>query len=431
LQDHLADSQWWPAEELEKRRDVELSSLLEHAWRTVPAQRPRLEAAGYRPGEQLDPDVWQRIEPLTRAELQENGDEFRSTATPADHGDILNVSSSGSTGRPLTIHGTLRDAAIGKAFLLRYHLWHNTDFALPMAMIRKFRRGEADYPDGIRRDRWGDQGTYPFPTGPAAGLSIHAGIEQQAEWLRRHPPGYLVTYPSNLGALARHCADIGLELPGLRHVMTLSETLSGEDREACRLAWGVQVIDQYSAREVGLIAAQCPEHPHYHVQAERVVVEVLDGDGEPCAPGQVGRVIVTSLHNYEQPLIRYAIGDFAEFGEPCACGRGLPVLKRILGRDRGMMVTPDGGRYWPFFGAAGFPAITPVCQHQFVQREPGAIVCRFVVARPLTAEEEAGLRDHIGARLPYPFRLDFSYVTAISRAESGKFEEFRCEVTPD
>lgn len=430
LQEHLADSQWWSPEELRRRQEVELAALLDHAWRTVPAQRPRMEDAGYRPGQPVDDDVWLRIAPITRAELQGAGASFRSRATPADHGDILSVSSSGSTGRPLTIFGTVRDAAIGKAFLLRYQLWHGVDFSQTLVFIRKYRRQDADYPNGTAHDRWGDTATYPFPTGPSAGLSIHENVETQAEWLRRNPPGYLGTYPSNLRYLARHCREIGLKLPGLKKVMTVSETLSPEDREACLAAWNVPVIDHYSAREIGTAACQCPEHEHYHVQAERLILEVLAPDGTTCGPGETGRIVVTSLHNYEQPLIRYDIGDYAEVGGPCPCGRGLPVLTRVLGRSRGMMVTPDGHRYWPFFGATGFPAIAPVLQHQFIQRSPGRIEGRLVVARPLTNDEEARLRAHIMARVPHPFRLDFTYVDRIPRSLGGKFEDFRNEV-PD
>jgi phenylacetate-coenzyme A ligase PaaK-like adenylate-forming protein len=62
-------------------------------------------------------------------------------------------------------------------------------------------------------------------------------------------------------------------------------------------------------------------------------VEVLDEEGRPCAPGETGRVVATSLNNFAMPLIRYETGDTAEVGAPCPCGRGLPVLTRIMGRD--------------------------------------------------------------------------------------------------
>jgi phenylacetate-CoA ligase len=109
------------------------------------------------------------------------------------------------------------------------------------------------------------------------------------------------------------------------------------------------MVDMYTCQEAGYLALQCPDHPHYHVQSENVLLEVVDDQGLPCAPGEVGRVLVTSLNNFATPLIRYEIGDYAEVGAACSCGRGLPVLKRIMGRYRNLLTLPDGtraGRDW-------------------------------------------------------------------------------------
>ena len=88
----------------------------------------------------------------------------------------------------------------------------------------------------------------------------------------------------------------------------------------------------YTCQEAGYLALQCPDYPHFHVQSENVLLEVVDDVGQPCGPGEVGRVLITSLNNFATPLIRYELGDYAEVGAPCPCGRGLPVLKRIMGR---------------------------------------------------------------------------------------------------
>ena len=103
-----------------------------------------------------------------------------------------------------------------------------------------------------------------------------------------------------------------------------------------------------------------------------------------CAPGQIGRIVVTSLHNFAMPLIRYDIGDFAQVGEACDCGRGLPVLTRILGRVRNTLVTADGKRYWPVFGTRALMDSAPVRQYQFVQKSPQRIQARVVASAPLT-----------------------------------------------
>ena len=78
------------------------------------------------------------------------------------------------------------------------------------------------------------------------------------------------------------------------------------------------------------------------MQAENVLLEIIDAAGNPLPPGNVGRVVITVLHNLAMPLIRYEIGDYAAFGGECTCGRGLPVLERIVGRARNMLRLPDG-----------------------------------------------------------------------------------------
>jgi phenylacetate-CoA ligase len=130
------------------------------------------------------------------------------------------------------------------------------------------------------------------------------------------------------------------------------------------------------------------------------------------------------------PLVRYELGDYAEMGEPCACGRGLPVIRRILGKTRHMLRLPDGSMHFPRFGEARFPRIAPVQQFQVVQQSLEAIEVRLVVARALTGDEEAKLRDHVLEHLKHPFGISFAYVADIPRAASGKYEDFRCEVAP-
>ncbi len=179
-----------------------------------------------------------------------------------------------------------------------------------------------------------------------------------------------------------------------------------------------------------MIALQCPEHPHYHVQAESVLVEILNGGGKPCAPGETGRMVVTDLHNFATPLIRYEIGDHAEVGEACPCGRGLSVLNRILGRVRNMATLPSGETFWPRFYSDDLAKVAPIRQAQLVQRSVHDIDVRLVVARALTAEEEERLKSVILRYLGHPFRLGFTYMDEIPRSASGKYEDFLSLVEP-
>lgn len=432
FQKRLQDSQWWSTDGLLEHQLRLVRRLLAHAHRTVPFHQARIDAAGIDPESSPTLADWRRLPALTRRDLQRAGDGLASVATPSEHGAILTNTSSGSTGAPVTVQGTTFDAWVFKSLNLRHCLWHPHDFAGRFVSIRHVGKEKADYPAGATYQRWADMATFPFATGPAAALSIRASISEQAEWLVRQDPDYLLSYPSNLLGLARHCERHGIVLPHLEHVVTFGEVVNSEVRDAVLQAWDAPLIDIFSAQEVGMIADQCPDHEHYHVQGETMLVEVVDALGESCAPGQVGRVLVTPLFNYAMPLLRYELGDYAEVGRHCPCGRGLPVLTRILGRERNaLLVAPTGERYWPAFGSRKFTSIAPIVQHQFVQKDTDWIEGRLVTERPLSADEEAQLRSHIQSRLPWPFRITFAYRDDIPRNAGGKFENFISELTPE
>jgi phenylacetate-CoA ligase len=139
--------------------------------------------------------------------------------------------------------------------------------------------------------------------------------------------------------------------------------------------------------------------------------------------------VVTTLHNFAMPLIRYEIGDYAEVGKPCECGRGLPVLNRILGRQRNMLVFPDGEKRWPVFGINDLAQDLPFVQYQFIQKKPNLLEARLVVERILNKDEEARFINSVHQYLNYPFSIEFTYLDNIPRSKGGKFEDFISEVT--
>jgi phenylacetate-CoA ligase len=157
-------------------------------------------------------------------------------------------------------------------------------------------------------------------------------------------------------------------------------------------------------------------------------VEVLREDGNPCAPGEVGKVVLTDLHSFALPLIRYDVGDFAEVAPASPCGRGLPAIRRVLGRVRNMLVHADGRKVWPLFPDRRFSEIAPVRQYQIVQKSLDHIEARMVLEQPLTTAQGAALRDAIGTALGREFRIDVIEVEGIPRTAAGKFEDFRSEV---
>ena len=343
----LEQSQWLPGDQLRAQQLRQLRQVINHAFSTVPFYRERFQQAGVNPQRDDIEALLEELPVLKRADVQAAGDSLASTQSPESHGKPGVIVTSGSTGRPIRVLTTNLTRFFWRCFTLRDHIWQRRDFSGKLAVIRYQEAGKAEPPRGEHIREWGPGTSTLYRTGPAAILSIRTDTSTQAEWLQREAPAYLLSYPSNLMALAHHFESNGLSLPGLKEVATLGEALGDGLRAAVSRAWGVPLVDMYTSQEIGYIALQCPDNEHYHVQSENVIVEILDENDRPCAPGHSGRVVVTGLHNFAMPLLRYAIGDYAEAGASCSCGRGLPVINRILGRVRNMLVLPGGEQRWP------------------------------------------------------------------------------------
>ena len=359
---------------------------------------------------------------LTRRELLSAKDMLCSEV-PAGHAPFYEARTSGSTGEPVAVRRTVMSNIDWLAMTLREHLWQRRDFRGSLCAVR------ANIHEAKRIADWGPPVSMLFDTGPSLGIPIGMDIASQTSLIAEFRPDSLLVYPNNLRGIMRECAARGINLPSLRHIRMIGETLSPQLRGDIRDFSSARIADCYSSQEIGYIACECPDSPLYHVMAESVIVEILDADGAPCRDGEVGRVVVTDLHNFATPLIRYDIGDYAEPGPACPCGRGLPTLKRILGRERNLILMPDGTRHWPLVGYARFREIAPVLQFQLLQDGRESVVVRLVVERPLRTSEEDGLRAHIQASLGFAFPLRFDYFeNRIPTGPSGKFEEFVCAV---
>ncbi len=424
----LDQSQWWSADVLAAAQFGQLNRLVAHAYNSVPLYRQRLSAIGYAPGQAMTPDLWRSLPILSRRDIQQAGRSLQSTLVPPDHGATSTGSTSGSTGVPVTVAKTALEQFFWAGFTLREEAWHRRDKQAKLAVIRGFHDNLSAYPNGAHYPDWGHPVAAIFHTGPAATLSITTSLEHQAEWLVRQNPGYILSAATNLMFLARHFRDRNLTLPNLKGLRSFGEVVDAEVRETCRAVWGAEIADIYTTVETGYIALQCPAHDHLHVQSEAAVVEVLDAAGAPCRPGELGRVVVTPLHNFAMPLLRYEIGDYAEVGAPCSCGRGLPVLKRVLGRARDMVKLPNGETRFGWLSSRNLVKIEPLVQHQVVQKSLHDIEVRLVSRRALTPAELDLVRESIEFSFGTGFTLSFTYHDDLPRTAGGKFFVFRSEI---
>lgn len=423
MQQQLRESERLPPQQLEQRQLDALGRVLRHAWETVPFYRDDPSYGIVANGSSPTRQAWESLPLLTRAQIQEAGTALTSNSVPADHQPLIETFTSGSTGRPIRGVGTRVTSTLWLAFTLREQLWHGRDLSGKFAAIRADSADKVPS-EGATLAGWGPAVDKVYPTGPGVLFSVHRDVAAQVEWLCQQNPDYLVSLPSNLVALAEHFNATGARLPRLRQACSYGEAISPDVRAACRAAWGVGLIDIYSTRELGYLALQCPRGDQYHVQSENVYLEVLDQRGHPCRPGEIGRVVVSTMHNYAMPLLRYDLGDYAQVGEPCPCGRSLPVLTRIMGRQRNMLLLPTGERVWPRLRSRHWAHIGEIRQLQLVQQEVDRIEARLVARRPLTASEESQFTSTLHQSLAYPFRVSFSYLDSIDRSQTLKFEEF-------
>lgn len=420
MQYQLERSQWLPAAELERLQLDQARMVLAHALATVPHYRAKYGDTLL--PDTLAPDWWRQLPLLERTEIQEHFEALKSSRVPPSHGKTVRYGSSGSTGRPIQVLGTEVTHFFWLCLTLRDHLWQRRDLQQKHGAIRsKVQRGAAP--------GWGEWSA-GFRTGSSTLLNIQTDVDSQLDWLAAEAPAYLTTHPSNLRALLRRAGARGLAPPGVVEVRTFGEMLRPDLRPLVQETWGAKLTDMYSAEEVGYIALQCPEGDHYHIQGESLLVEILDDAGRPCRPGEVGRVVVTTLQNFAMPLIRYRILDHAEVGEPCPCGRGLPTIRRISGRSRNMLTLPDGRQHWPSFPVSDWLAVSPVRQFQLVQQDLYTIEIKLACPRPLSRDEEAAIEAMLAGKLQYPFRFLFHYQDDIPCGPNNKFEDFVSRLEP-
>jgi len=426
LQFQLSRTQWLPAAALRTNQFHQLRGLLAHAHASVPFYRERLAAAGYQSGAPVAEDWFATLPVLTREEVHLQGPALHARRVPEGHAPVESGQTSGSTGSPITFLTTQVTRLFWQAFNLRDQFWHGRDLGLKFAAIRPDRGVRGDR--GVTLPGWGPAITAAYRGAPAALLHSANTLDRQIEWLVREDPDYLLTLATNLLELARELRRRGVRLSRLREAHTYGEALSAQARAECRDLLGVKVVDMYTAQEAGYIALQCPDHDHYHVQSEGVIVEILDDARRPCAPGESGRVVLTTLHNYAMPLIRYEIGDYAEAGAACPCGRGLPVIGRILGRERNLALTPDGRKFSPSFPAETWMDIAPIRQIQLVQKTRRLIEVRVATPRQLTSAEEKAIGAALRHALGYPYQIAVVCLDRIPRSPGGKYEDFISEV---
>jgi phenylacetate-CoA ligase len=232
-----------------------------------------------------------------------------------------------------------------------------------------------------------------------------------------------VAYTNPIYEVARQLEREGKAIGvGAGAIVVGAEKLHDFQREAIERVFRAPVFETYGSREFMLIGAECERHAGLHLTAEHLIVEIVDDDGAPVETGVEGNVVITDMFNFGMPFVRYANGDRAVAGSgECACGRGLPMLERVVGRRLDMLHASQGrlipGEFFPHL-VKDFPGVR---RFQVVQEEVGRV--RFMLEPKAMPEAERTelerlVRDAFGPDV----RVEFEPVDRIALTRASKHQ---------
>lgn len=151
---------------------------------------------------------------------------------------------------------------------------------------------------------------------------------------RSENPKILFGHAHSIYILATYLKRLDIKDLRPQGIIATSMMLLGPERRVIESVFDCYVTNRYGCEEVGLIACECEKHSGLHLNIDHLVVEFLKDDGSAALLGEEANIVVTDLINYGMPLIRYSIEDKGVISnQVCSCGRGLPLVDRIVGRQ--------------------------------------------------------------------------------------------------
>lgn len=334
MEAELERNQWLSRAELQAVAWRKLKALLDHAYRHVPFYRQQFAALGLTPRDIQTPADFERLPLLTKEEVRTHLDLL--IADNMDRAALERVVTSGSTGEPFITYHDWRYRAANVAAFARSRRWFGWEFGDKIAWFWG-RRSELPQTfwerlqNQIKQERWMD-GFRPTPE----------RIQAFAEELRRWQPELVAGYTNVIYLFARFLAEHHVTEIRPKMVETTAMNLWPHERELIQTVFQCPISDRYGSHESGsVVAAECPLG-NRHLFQDFCYVEIL-ANGQPAAAGEPGEVVTTPLYAYGMPLIRFRVGDVAVLDEAeCACGRGLPLMRDIVGRVTSLFTLPSG-----------------------------------------------------------------------------------------
>ena len=249
-------------------------------------------------------------------------------------------------------------------------------------------------------------------------------MKSYIESINSYKPVLIRGYAGSLYELANFSEKHALPIRTPKRIVCSAETLTSDMRTKIETVFGTKLYDFYGSRETASIAGECKDGL-IHIFSFNNYLEILDINDNPTIEGREGRVIITTLHNYSMPLIRYEIGDVAVPGLPrCSCENFLPSLKKISGRLEEQFIKKDGSIVIGYF----FVHLLGVLQNkgflkkfQVIQEDYDQIKIRTIVNKELPKSEKNEIEQKIRVTMGQDCKILWEFVDEIPKTSSGKY----------
>jgi phenylacetate-CoA ligase len=411
----LEQSQWLPRTELEQLQFSSLRQLLTHAYTYCPYYREVWSKLGLSLSALQSPLDFRRWPVITRDTILDNRSAMRNEQPGWRR---LSKSTGGSTGVPLHFDLDYNNYEWRLAAWNRGYDWAGAGPGTKQLYLWGINLGPQTWWKRCK-DR-----LYQLLHRRLVLNSFDLSDERVPDFLarlNRYRPDTIVAYTNPLYLFARALDERKLKPYSPRSIIVAAEKVHDFQRELIEKVFAAPVYETYGSREFTFIAGECDRHQGLHVSMENLLVEILDDDGQPTPEGQEGNIVISDLYNYGMPFVRYANGDRAVAGwGTCGCGRGLPLLRGVVGRRLDVVRTPDGrslpGEFFPHL-MKDYPAIR---QFQVVQEKPNQVQVRLVLKNPLSADSQSSLGREIRNALGPAVDFDFLAVDDIPLTPAGK-----------
>ncbi|AKG53563.1 putative capsular polysaccharide biosynthesis protein [Dehalogenimonas sp. WBC-2] len=412
----LQKTQWWSPEQLKDLQDRKLRTLITHAYNKAPYYKKLFSNLGLMPSDIQTTEDLSKLPVLTKEDIRTHFDELKA-ADFDSHKPIPNATG-GSTGEPLRYYISKDVSSINWASMYRGWSWAGYGFGDKRATLAGSSLIPGQSPSMFTRMRSAVERNLPLS-------AVHLNKEILSSYATRlasYKPDFLRGYPSAIYTMADYLKHTNIDTIKPKAIFTTAEMLLPNHREAIESQFGCKVFDQYGAYDGGGQAMECELHQGFHITVEKAIMEILDVKGNTSPPGESGRIVVTDLHNYAMPFIRYEVGDIGIMSnQPCACGRSLPLLKSIEGRTTDIIKFSNG------VTIAG-PAVTlmfkdrEVKQYQLVQEAHNELTVSIVKNNNYTDVDTnkllGVLKHHTGSGI----HIHINFCDHIPNEPNGKYK---------